>query len=76
MFEGRIPEPVTVNAHHPLLMHGYGAFETAFQRSKKAPEKLKALAECKASALVRLRVVSRLRLGGRSGGRDHGEATP
>ncbi len=52
MFDGRLPEPVTVNAHHPLLMHGYGAFEMAFQRSNKVPEKLKALAECKAAALA------------------------
>jgi len=52
MFDGRLPEPVTVNAHHPLLMHGYSAFEMAFRRSKKAPEKLKALAECKAAALA------------------------
>jgi len=52
MFGGRLPEPVAVNAHHPLLMHGYGAFEMAFQRSKKAPERLKVLAECKAAALA------------------------
>jgi AhpD family alkylhydroperoxidase len=52
MSGGKLPEPVTVNAHHPLLMHGYGAFELAFQRSHKAPEKLKALAECKAAALA------------------------
>jgi 4-carboxymuconolactone decarboxylase len=48
----KVPEPVEVNAHHPLLMNGYGAFELAFQRSKKAPERLKVLAEMKAAAMV------------------------
>jgi 4-carboxymuconolactone decarboxylase len=38
--------------HRPLLMHAYGGLETAFSRSKGAPEKLKALAELKASALA------------------------
>lgn len=51
-FAGRLPEPVTVYAHHPLLMNGYGAFELAFQRSKKVSERLKLLAEVKAAALA------------------------
>ena len=49
---GKVPEPIAVQAHHPLLTNGYGAFELAFQRSKKLPEKLKALAELKAAALA------------------------
>jgi len=49
-FAGCLPEPVTVYAHHPLLMNGYGAFELAFQRSNKVPERLKLLAEVKAAA--------------------------
>jgi alkylhydroperoxidase family enzyme len=49
---GRMPEPVLIQSHAPLLMHGYGAFETAFAKSKHAPEKLKALAELKAAALA------------------------
>jgi len=48
----KVPEPVAVNAHHPLLMNGYGGLELAFQRSKKAPERLKLLAEMKAAAMV------------------------
>ena len=48
----KVPEPVAINAHHPLLMNGYGAFELAFQRSRKVPERLKALAEMKAAAMV------------------------
>jgi AhpD family alkylhydroperoxidase len=49
---GKLPEPFAVQAHHPLLMNGYGAFELAFKYSKRAPEKLKALAELKAAALA------------------------
>lgn len=49
---GKVPEPIRVQAHHPLLMNGHGAFELAFMRSRKMPEKLKALAEMKAAALV------------------------
>lgn len=52
MFGGELPEPVAVSAHHPLLMNGYGALEMAFSRSRKAPEKLKVLAECKAAAMA------------------------
>ena len=51
-FGGKLPEPVRVNAHHPLLMNGYGALELAFERSSKAPEHLKALAEMKAAAVA------------------------
>jgi AhpD family alkylhydroperoxidase len=48
----KLPEPVTVYAHDPLLMGGYGAFELAFERSRKAPARLKALAEMKAAAVA------------------------
>jgi AhpD family alkylhydroperoxidase len=48
----KLPEPVAVYAHDPLLMTGYGAFELAFERSRKAPAKLKALAEMKAAAVA------------------------
>ena len=49
---GKLPEPVAVNAHSPLLMSGYGALELAFERTRKAPARLKALAEMKAAALA------------------------
>jgi AhpD family alkylhydroperoxidase len=49
---GKVPEPVAVQAHHPLLMGGYGALELAFQRSRKLPERLKLLAELKAAAMA------------------------
>lgn len=48
---GKVPEPLMIQSHNPLLMNGYGAFETAFARSKRAPEKLKMLMELKAGAV-------------------------
>jgi alkylhydroperoxidase family enzyme len=48
---GKLAEPVALMAHSPLLMNGYGGFEMAFSRSKRAPKHLKLLAELKASAL-------------------------
>ena len=48
---GTLGEPVRVMAHSPLLMHGYGGLEMAFQRAKRAPKRLLLLAELKAGAL-------------------------
>jgi AhpD family alkylhydroperoxidase len=48
---GRLAEPVLLMAHRPLLMNAYGGLEMAFERSKRAPRKLKLLVELKASAL-------------------------
>jgi AhpD family alkylhydroperoxidase len=52
MSGGKLPEPFAAMAHRPLLLNGYGAFELAFARSKKAPKNVKALAELKAAALA------------------------
>jgi 4-carboxymuconolactone decarboxylase len=49
--KGKLPEPFAVQAHHPRLMNGYGAFELAFLHSHRAPKKLKLLVELKAAAL-------------------------
>jgi alkylhydroperoxidase family enzyme len=49
---GTLPEPVSVMAHSPLLMHGYGGLELTFARAKHAPERLLALVELKAAALA------------------------
>jgi alkylhydroperoxidase family enzyme len=51
-FGGKVPEPVRLMAHSPLLMNGYGGLEMAFDRTKRAPKRLKALAELKAAALA------------------------
>jgi AhpD family alkylhydroperoxidase len=51
-FGGTVPEPVTLMAHRPLLMHAYSGLELAFERSHKAPGNLKELAEMKAAAVV------------------------
>jgi alkylhydroperoxidase family enzyme len=46
--------PATIDAylHHPRLLVGYGGFETAVERSRRVDDRLKALAELKAAALV------------------------
>ena len=49
---GKVPEPVTVYAHHPFLMSAYGGLEFAFEHSAKAPKRLKLLAEMKAAAVA------------------------
>src|SRR4051812_38274864 len=49
---GKVPEPVAIKGHTPLLLAGYGAFEMATQRSRRAPVHLKELAELKVAALV------------------------
>ena len=49
---GKIPEPMTVAAHHRWIFRGYGAFEMAFDRSRLVDAKLKALASLKAAARI------------------------
>ncbi len=49
---GKVPEPLRVMAHHSTLFKGNGAIEIAMERSKLVDNKLKVLAEIKASAMV------------------------
>ncbi len=49
---GKIPEPLTVVAHHPWLSRGYVGFELAADRSRLVDTRLKALAQLKAAALI------------------------
>jgi AhpD family alkylhydroperoxidase len=49
---GRDVDPVAVYAHAPGLLVGYGAFEQATARQGRVEERLKALAELKAAAIV------------------------
>ena len=49
---GKVPEPLTVVAHHRWLSRGYAAMEFTFQRSRIVDEKLKVLASIKAAALI------------------------
>lgn len=51
-FGGRVPEPMTLMAHLPLLLHTYSGLELAFERSHRTPDNLKALAEMKAAAVA------------------------
>ncbi len=49
---GKVPEPLTVIAHHPWLPRGYGAFEMALERSRLVDKRLKALVSIKAATLI------------------------
>ncbi len=49
---GKEVEPLTVMAHHPRLLLGYGMFELAFERSNLVDERLKSLAVLKAATMV------------------------
>jgi alkylhydroperoxidase family enzyme len=46
---GRVPEPLTIIAHHTGILAGVGAFELATKRAKRVPERLKLLGEMKAA---------------------------
>ncbi len=49
---GRDVDPVAVYAHAPGLLLGYGALEQATAGQHRVPERLKALAETRAAAVV------------------------
>jgi len=49
---GKVPEPLTVMAHHGWISFGAGAFELALERSRTVEPRLKALASLKAAALI------------------------
>ena len=49
---GRVPDPVAVTAHHPLLLGAYSGLELAMDRSHSVDHHLKELAALKAAAMV------------------------
>ncbi|CAN5599002.1 hypothetical protein BH24ACT20_BH24ACT20_12690 [soil metagenome] len=49
---GEVTEPLTVMAHHPRLLFGYGMLELSFDRSRRVDETLKHLAVLKTAAIV------------------------
>jgi alkylhydroperoxidase family enzyme len=49
---GRDVDPVSVYAHLPRLLIGYGMFEQATGKQRRVEERLKVLAETKAAAIV------------------------
>jgi hypothetical protein len=55
---GKVPEPLTVVAHHPWLSRGYGFMEFAFQNSRSVDDKLKALASVKVAPSLAARFES------------------
>lgn len=49
---GKVAEPLTVTAHHPRLLFGYGMMELALDRSHLVDERLKELAALKTAAVI------------------------
>src|SRR5438128_10809562 len=49
---GRVPEPLTIMAHHTGILTGVGAMELATKRARRVPERLKLLGEMKAAIQV------------------------
>ena len=49
---GKLPEPLTIIAHHPSLPLGYGMMEMAMERAKLVKKPLKSLVEIKVAALI------------------------
>jgi alkylhydroperoxidase family enzyme len=49
---GRVPEPLTIMAHHTAVLSGVGAMEMATKRAQRVPERLKLLGEMKAAIQV------------------------
>ena len=48
---GKVMEPLRIYAHHPKLMVGYAALETASERSHRVDERLKHLAQLRAAMI-------------------------
>ena len=49
---GKVPEPLTLVAHHPWLFRGNGAFELALEHSRLVDARLKGLASIKVATLI------------------------
>ncbi len=49
---GKLPESLTLVAHHPWLFRGCGAFELALERSRLVDSRLKKLAFIKVAMLI------------------------
>ena len=49
---GKVPEPLTVAAHHGWIFRAYTAFEFLLQRARLVDRRLKALAELRAATMI------------------------
>lgn len=49
---GRVPEPLTIVAHHSWVARGYVGLELAFDRARRVDGRLKALAQLKVAMLI------------------------
>jgi hypothetical protein len=49
---GKVPEPLTIAAHHRAIFQAYSGYEFFLARARRVDHKLKILGELKAAALV------------------------
>ena len=49
---GKVPEPMTISAHHPQIFQATGAYEFFLGRARRVPQGLKTLASIKAATLI------------------------
>jgi hypothetical protein len=49
---GKVPEPLTVTAHHPSVFRAYVGYEYYLAKAKRVDARLKSLAGVKAAAMV------------------------
>jgi hypothetical protein len=49
---GRVPEPLTIAAHHDAILKAYTGYEFFLARARRVDAKLKALAQIKAASIV------------------------
>ncbi len=49
---GKVPEPMTVIAHHPKVFQAYGGYEYFSEKAHLVDAKLKCLAELKTATLI------------------------
>jgi len=49
---GKVPEPLTLIAHHTWLVRGVGGFELALEKFRLVDARLKALAQIKVATLI------------------------
>lgn len=49
---GRLPEPLTITAHHPAVFGAYMGYERGLGRADRVDARLKSLASVKVASLV------------------------
>lgn len=49
---GKVPEPLTVSAHHPSIFRAYVGYEYYLGKAHRVDARLKSLASLKAAAII------------------------